>query len=458
MSNFEWNAFKQQVLDYLTSQEVELTNNQPWIIGVSGGADSIALMHVLVELKKNLIVAHVNYHKRGSESDKDEKFVKKWAEKYNLPFYVKDGTITESGNFQELARLLRYRFFEDLKDHYDATHIVTAHHLDDYSENVLFRTLRGSSSEAILSRNLSQPNLLRPFLKISSSDIRKNMMNAGFDWREDQSNAESSFTRNWLRNNVIPELDKRIPGWNQHLVENATLEDELIEELSRVHEKEIFVESNRISIDLILFEKISFRILKAILFKKLVQLNWQVSSSALDEISHLVSSQKGKNIQLAEKVFALRSTDKIIIVEKEIDFEQFALIDSLNKKEPIQVLGFQMEKIERAEIKNLSRKDYLFLDMSKVVYPVIIRSWQQGDRIQPLGMSAGSKLISDIITDSKIDLYQKNKVLVIQDDSKTCLAVCFPEGFEAFNRIADFAKVNESTKEVVQIKSNSLGN
>jgi len=453
MSNSAWNAFKQKVTSYLKLQEVEFTNNETWIIGVSGGADSIALLHVLAELKKNLIVVHVNYHKRGIESDKDEQFVKCWAEKYNFPFFVKDGTINESGNFQELARVLRYSFFQEIKGRFNASYIATAHHLDDYSENVLFRTLRGSSSETILSRSSSQSQLLRPFAKISSSEIRKALLESGFDWREDQSNSKSTFTRNWLRNDVIPELNERIPGWKQHLIEKATLEYELIQELTKLHQEEIFVDSNEISIDVTLFEKLSNRIIKALLFKKLTQLNWQISSSALDEISQLFSSQKGKMIQLAENLFALRASTKILIIKKKIKLDQFALIESIKKNEPIQLLGLELAKISREEIENLTKKEQFFLDFSKLAFPIKIRSWQQGDRIQPFGMRTGSKLISDIITESKINLNQKNEVVVIQDDSETCVAVCFPKGFEQFNRIAELVKVNEETQEVLHIKS-----
>jgi len=455
MSNYEWNAFKQKVTDYLTLNEIEFAKDDVWIIGVSGGADSMALLHVLAKKKKKMIVVHVNYKKRGKESDKDEQFVKKWAEKYDLPFFVKDGTITESGNFQELARLLRYSFFQEIKEQYRASYIVTAHHLDDYSENSLFRTLRGSSPETILSRNTTQSQLLRPFAKIRSTEIRKALLESGFDWREDQSNSESNFTRNWLRNDVIPELNERIPGWNQHLVEKATLEFELIQELSKVYRNEIFVEANEICIHVPLLGKLSHRIIKALLFKKLIELNWKVSSSALDEVSELVSTQKGKMIQLGKNLFALRSSAKILIFKKEMALEQFAVIESIKKNEPVQLLGlgFDFKVISRAEIDRLSRRDQFFLDLAKIIFPVKIRYWQQGDRIRPFGMHVGSKLISDSITESKIDLHQKNEVVVIEDGSKTCIAISFPKGFELFNRIADFVKVDEKTQEVLHITS-----
>jgi tRNA(Ile)-lysidine synthase len=453
MSNSEWNSFKNRITDTLLSQKINLgSNTQAWVIGVSGGADSMALLHILAELHPKLIVAHVNYHKRGIDSDSDEQFVKKWAEMYQLPFFSRDGSMLDDGNFQEKAREFRYAFFMELKEQFNASHIVTAHHANDLAENVLFRTLRGSSAQAILSENLQNDFLLRPFISVSSDQIKEILKLGELTWREDSSNSKTDYTRNWLRNKVIPELSKRIPQWSDHLIEKAKLEQDLTEELSKVYEKKIYQEETSVKVDLNVVNMLNERVLKALLFKKFSNLKWNLTSQSIEQALTLKTHQKGKRIQLSEQIFALKTSEYLVFYEETDERKTFFYINNLQLDEVISMNEFTIAVCKKNELKSLVNNSILQMDFETLKFPLTLRTWENGDRMQPLGFKKGTKLISDIITESKIDLLKKNSVCVLLDDQKVILGVSFPEKYERFNKISEQVKVQSDTKNVLQIR------
>ena len=182
------------------------------LLGISGGADSTALFHFFLSLKEKyrftLFVAHVNYHLRGRESDLDEYFVKKLCKENKIPCLV---LASHPKQYDEnTLRTIRFSFFEKLQKKYTCNSIALAHHQDDQAETLLMRLFRGSGLYGMRGMQPKNPPFIRPFLFISRDDILTYLKQNNFSFREDASNKDIRFTRNYLRHTIIPLIQKDI--------------------------------------------------------------------------------------------------------------------------------------------------------------------------------------------------------------------------------------------------------
>ena len=182
-------------------------------VAVSGGADSVALLHLLLEAGFPLTVLHVNHGLRGVESDADQEFVSQVALQLGIPFLVHRSDVPR-GNVEQWARRARYRWFRELIHAGYVTQVATGHTRDDQAETVLFRFLRGSGTAGLAGVRLEVGGIVRPLLDIGRADLRRYLKNRGIAWREDPSNQELSFRRNRIRHELLPLLER---NWNVNL-------------------------------------------------------------------------------------------------------------------------------------------------------------------------------------------------------------------------------------------------
>jgi tRNA(Ile)-lysidine synthase len=203
-----------------------LNKNDKIIAGISGGPDSMYLLDLLLKFKKNtpieIIVAHVNHNLRGKESIADAKFVKNIAKKHGLKFEIKTLKPIKTGNLEEKCREERYNFFEKLRRKYNAKWILTAHHLDDNIETVLFNFIRGSALSGLkgIEYCSEKRHLLRPLLKTRKKEILSYLKKYNIPFRTDATNEDTRFSRNLIRHKIIPELKKINPNFEKTLAEN----------------------------------------------------------------------------------------------------------------------------------------------------------------------------------------------------------------------------------------------
>jgi len=221
------------------------------VVGVSGGLDSVVLLTLLKQLSQEwsleMIVAHVNYHLRGKDSNLDEKWVKALANSMGLALAVKSLTKMPKSNLQEKARDIRYDFFEKIAQKHRAKKIVLAHHADDQVETFLFRWIRGAGPEGLSSmeafrfmREDSKIKLIRPLLNFTKEDLFDFARERGLHWREDRSNQKTDYLRNYLRKKVLAPLkkihpkviEKMLQGIESLQLENRCLEEEVSKKIS----------------------------------------------------------------------------------------------------------------------------------------------------------------------------------------------------------------------------------
>lgn len=204
----------------LTTCERLLPDAGPVLVGVSGGCDSMSLLHVLKGSGADVIACHVNYGLRGSDSDADEALVRETAAAWGVPVRVEQVRLS-SGNVQDAARRARRAFFERCMAESGATVVFLAHHQDDQAETVLLQWLRGGRVDALTGMAPRSGPYRRPWLDVPAADIRAYARTQGIPWREDRSNADRRYLRNRIRMDILSGFD------HQPLLDLATVSREL---------------------------------------------------------------------------------------------------------------------------------------------------------------------------------------------------------------------------------------
>jgi len=277
------------------------------IVGVSGGPDSMYLLHRCMELSENmrlkLIVAHVNHGLRDKESDVDEKFVKEVCEKNGLKFKNLRINLKKSrANVEEAGRDARYNFFETLRKQHKATWILTAHHLNDNIETMLFNLIRGAHLSGIKAMEVTSParHLMRPMIGIPRKEILEYLKKHRIKSRQDSSNENLELSRNWLRKKIIPLFKNINPNFEKTFKEtlhnlaqtSGYLEHQSVEWLKK--HSSVIANNLHISLNRFVKEHPAFqKHLLVHLYKKIHGSTNKLTNKHLEEILKVLHLQRG---------------------------------------------------------------------------------------------------------------------------------------------------------------------
>jgi len=402
--------------DFIDSNKL-FTKDEPLLLALSGGADSLALFYLLKGSGYTFGVAHVNYSLRGEESNEDEAFVASLCKKYGIRFHlnkIKNTYWKKGMNTQGEARKIRYSYFDEIINSEGYSKVVTAHHKDDNTETILMNITRGTGLKGLMGLEKVQGNVVRPLLFVEREEIEAYLRSNKLAWREDSSNTSDKYKRNRFRNEIIPLLKKENPALNDaidRLVENlASVSSSFTHSLADF--KETYYKDSKEQVKI---ETSSKDQLTIYLFDVLSEFDF--NRTQVNAILTSINEVGKKFISSTHELFIDRK--EIIIVAKEaetlVKFEIFenttAIIDPIILKFNTLLDG----KIEKA-------KGVELIDKEKIQFPLILRKWQEGDRIQPLGMK-GSKKVSDILIDRKINRADKQKVMVLESNDEI---ICIP--------------------------------
>ena len=421
-----------------------------FVVGVSGGPDSMALLYIMHRLNLNPFVVHCNYQLRGNASDDDQKLVEEVCALWELECVsVKiNPEKNESKNFQLWARNQRYSIFRDILREQSADFIVTAHHEDDQLETILQKILRGSGISAWKGISVRDNDLFRPILNVNKSEIMKFVQDQNVPYRIDSSNEESTYARNFLRHQWFPKLQNLFPGWRKNLLKLT----------DRAEEYDLMTDYvfHSISDSPNAFRKKEFlelpeEIQKSMIYKLLNKNGYSglISDGMLNNVSNLYELQTGKALKLSEKVKIVSDRDQFILAEESSTFLQWE-VTKREIQDGIEIDGIKItEKIFSDGI----TKGKLNLDVNKLKFPIKIRTWQDGDEIIPLGMK-GSQKISDHLTNRKVRPSQKNEAIVIESFDGTICAIIFPHIVKKnqIGTISEYAKCTADTKKILTIQ------
>lgn len=408
-----------KVYDYLQN-EIKLSNKDIIVIGCSGGPDSMALMYILQEIRKSkellLICAHVNHNVR-SESKQEEEFLRQYCLKNNIVF--ESMTIQNYGedNFHNEARKIRYQFFNDILNKYNAKYLMTAHHGDDLIETILMRIVRGSTLKgyAGFEKCIKKENyiLVRPLIFLTKEEIEQYDIKNNIPYVIDKSNFKGKYTRNRYRKEVLPFLRQEDPlvhekflKFSDTLVEYSNYIDNV---LSKVIKKAY--NDNELNLEVFLQEdeliqkKIIYYIMENIYNDDLHQIN----SVHVNSIIKLIKSKRPNGtINLPGKIKIIKEYNKLKFlteIEHIVDYE-------IEISEMVDLPGGHHIKRVDNEDKNDNNVCRILSD--EIELPLYVRTRRLGD-VMVLKKINGKKKIKDIFIDSKVPLHQRDSWPIVVD-------------------------------------------
>lgn len=371
------------------------------LIGVSGGADSIALLEFFVSVKEkydlDICVAHIEHGIRGEDSVNDAEFVKNYCKKLGVSFYLK--TIDAPNlakkakmGVEEYSRMARYDFFNTI----ECDKIATAHNLTDNIETLLFRLARGTGLKGACSIPAVRGKIIRPFIEVSSGEIRKWCNDNNIPYRVDCTNSDSAYSRNLIRLEILPLFEKL----------NANYQDNIENFISDVNEDYAFIDDyvksiypkivKNNEIDLPKLNELDLSIKKRILIMFFDENGYSLNRIHLQSVID-ITLKSGKT-QIKENIFAISAKGKIRI----------AKFNDLNKKDEFVT---KILNIDEFKDKNID----FYCDCDKIVGNIIIRAKQAGDRIKPAGRNV-SKTLKKLFNESAYPIEKRNKKIVVCDD------------------------------------------
>ncbi|UDN58623.1 tRNA lysidine(34) synthetase TilS [Clostridioides sp. ES-S-0010-02] len=440
------------------------------VLGLSGGPDSVCLLHVLNRLKKDfnieIYAAHLNHQIRGIEAQKDALYVSKLCEDMGIVFFVKSINVpkyceNEGLSLEEGARKLRYEMFYEIKDKIKANKIAIGHNLNDQAETVMMRIMRGTGLKGLKGIDYIRDNcIIRPILDVERIDIEEYCKAHNLNPRIDKTNLENIYTRNKIRLDLLPYMKD---NFNSNVIEsivrmsnslksdNDYIEKEAeakFREVSNIKEKS-FVEIN-LEDFICLHDAIKVRVLRNSIKHILGDTNF-VDQKHIEDIMSLESDSKvNKMITLPRNIFVYRKKDSIILTNEEIVSEEIEFYYNIPSngfikiKELKQIIETQVMSIDRYKSMKLDNSSKGF-DFNKVKGGIVIRSRRQGDKIK---LAMGSKKVKDLFIDLKIPREERCKIPIITDSEGI---ICVGD-----YKISENYKIDESTKEVLKINFNKL--
>jgi tRNA(Ile)-lysidine synthase len=388
--------------------------NQKILLAVSGGVDSMVLADLCLKSNFNISIAHCNFKLRGDESDADERFVLEYAKNNNLAVYsdhfdTADYVERNKLSVQMAARKLRYDFFDKLRDEYLFDAVLTAHHADDNLETFFINLSRGSGLDGLVGIPNKNKYVIRPLLFFTRAQILEYASENKLKWREDSSNASLYYQRNHLRHELMPALKTIYPSIinalqstqnylksSQDLLQNhiKAISDEVIE-YSNISEKHYSVSALK-----------NLNPLRSYIFP----LFHCYGFTDFDELYNLIDAQTGKQIH-SKTHSLLKDRSVLILTKKSLNKKFYQKIEAENSTVRIHEYGISL-KLENPIELGVSNHNTLFLDADKVQFPLVLRTWREGDYFYPSGMS-GKKKMSKFFKDQKLSLIEKSKVLLL---------------------------------------------
>jgi len=454
----------QMILDRIkkTIQEYKLLEKKDRIlIAYSGGVDSTGLLNLLLELREGwsfeLFLGHFN-HKLRHTADEDEQFVKRIAQKYSLPIFVGSKDVRSYArakklNIEEAGRKLRYDFLKKTALKIGGAKIATGHTKTDQAETFLMRLMRGSGLRGLGGIfPLVEGMIIRPLIHVEHKDIEAYLKRKGIEFRIDESNLDRCFLRNRIRLDLIPYIQKNFePEIVSSLGRIASIireEDSLLEKIAQEKTKKVISKkNNRISLEVKPLSSLPRAMARRVVRDFISELRGNLREISFEDVESVLGLREGKEFPLRKDHILRREQGQIFLKSKvtpKIKYEY-----RWEGKGPLEIkelkLKFEGKKIKRGKSLCLDFDDQTsaFLDLGKLIFPLLVRNRSEGDRYQPLG-APGQKKLKEIMRAKGIPLSERERRPVFLSGDKIIwiLGLSVSEKF----------KVEEGTSDIFVIK------
>jgi len=454
-----------------------LNSGDTVVIGVSGGVDSVVLLYMLVKLseeyKLSVIAAHLNHGLRGKESDRDEAFVKKLAKKLGVKFTGKrtdiNSLLKKGDSLQDIAREVRYAFFEEVANRYTADKIATGHNLDDQAETMIIRFLRGAGLNGLSGILPKRGKYIRPLLDVSRKEIEEYADKNKLNFVKDSSNKSTKYLRNHIRLKLMPVLEHYNPRLKNDMARLAHIiakDEEYLEDKAKDSYKNCVKERGTSALSFYLKKLIGLHdAIKARIFfiaveKLLGSSKGFYSYHVQDFLKSLTNNAPNVSINLPHNLTLYKEYDVVSIEqsqksgvrsqEKEtgISFEKLLKVNG--KTKVVADNGFEIV-IFKSQISNLKSQisypyppspDSAYFDYDKLKMPLIVRNFRPGDRMVPFGMR-GHKKVKELFQEKKIERRRRGLMPIIVSGDE----IIWVAGL----RQAEHGKIGSTTRRILKI-------
>lgn len=382
------------------------------IVALSGGADSVALLRVMLQLGYDCLAAHCNFHLRGAESNRDMKFVQQLCAELDVDLAVTDFDVDarrrQTGESVEMAcRALRYEWFDSLLERERAQAIVVGHHREDNAETLLLNLLRGTGPRGLCGMRYRHGFVVRPMLDCTRAQIETYLHECGAGWVDDSSNTSEDYRRNRLRHSIIPAMEQGFCGAVEALTRTAAqvtdsmaLYDQLVAERAAQYRDGSDILLSRLVADerharMLLYEMLRTEGFNMSVIEDMV--------AAAQSSGQSFTSNTGTVRELSRGRLSLRTADTADSGRVSVSLTRDILT-------PVHII---VERLPIAKFKPERDAAVAYFDAAVVGRDdLYLRPWQRGDRLEPYGMD-GSKLVSDLMNDAGYSAAQKRNLRLL---------------------------------------------
>jgi tRNA(Ile)-lysidine synthase len=420
------------------------------VVAVSGGPDSIAMMHLLLSIKESfrlkLYGVHLDHVTRNGQSTVDADFVRGFFDDYDIEGYFFKKDIQKYANalnvsFEEAGRLERYRLFNQVMKETNANKIALGQNLNDQGETLLFRLFRGTGLDGLTGIDYKRDGyIIRPILDLSRKEIESYCEAQGLKTRQDHTNLERIYSRNRIRLDIIPyvkehfnnKIEKALWRTAKLLKDDQMLIDQIVKDYVKTS---VTYKAGKYTIDLHSFNEemtaLKSRVIREIFYRLKGDLEGLSYKNIHSVLKLIESGETGK----AKEFFGI----KCVINYEKIEFYEKKLRDAqvLDKKLVLKVMD------NKEKIKFTANPLEIYVDYDKIQGEIFIRQRKPGDRFRPLGMK-GSKKIKDYFIDEKIALEKRDQIPLVCDEKNIIWVIGY--------RMSDAYKITDKTQKVLHIK------
>ncbi len=430
------------------------------LIAFSGGADSSALLHLLLELREEwsfeLFLGHFNHRLRPGAME-DERFVRSVAGKYSLPLFVGRGDVraearTSGLNIEEAGRELRYDFLGKTAAEIGRARVATGHTLTDQAETLLMRLMRGSGLRGLAGIFPVRDDLIiRPLLQVEREDIEAYLEKKKIEFRVDESNFDRRFLRNRIRLDLLPYLKENFePAIVQQLGritaiirEEDRLLDEIVQEKAR---KAISGKNADISLDLQCLSSLPRALARRVIREFIASLRGSLRKISFEDVESVLALANGKEYSLKERLVLRREGNRIFL-KKTVRLEDYEY--RWSGEEPLEIKGLRLRfagkksREKKASSLRFDDQNQAWLDLRKLKFPLLVRNRREGDRYRPLG-APGQKKVKEIMRARGIPVSEREKHPVFISGEEIVWILGLP--------VSERFKIREGTTDIFQIK------
>lgn len=399
-----------------------IDHGKPVLVAISGGADSVALLHVLVRSGYECVAAHCNFHLRGEESDSDEAFVRSFCGTLGVPLHVaqfdtKAYASQKHISIEMAARDLRYDWFFSLLDELKIPVVAVAHHADDAAETFFLNLTRGTGVRGLAGMKSVQGRVVRPLLSVSRHEIELYCKANGLDYVTDCTNNSDDYARNRIRHHVIPEFKKLNPSFLTTMGNNMNHVAQVLaifeEQVKMFRETFVSETDSGLFVDMDGLKKLQNP--EPFIYEILLPCG--LSPKLIHDVARSVTGANWGRVFFS-------STHRVVVDRHGIIAQDKAAISDAEERIVVDSLPVNLQNPVMANLRFFDKEEgfapsrdpkTMHLDADKVSLPLIFRHWKKGDVFRPLGMRSQKKM-SDFFTDAKMSQVDKESAWIVESN------------------------------------------